>query len=86
MAVKETIKEVTIKNKLGLHARPASLFVLAASRFESEITVSRKDGGEPADGKSLMSMLILKRGQVRLRLLRLMILMTLRSVNAIVCH
>ena len=59
MAVKETIKEVTIKNKLGLHARPASLFVLAASRFESEITVSRKDGGEPADGKSLMSMLIL---------------------------
>lgn len=59
MAVKESIKEVTIKNKLGLHARPASLFVQMASRFDSEITVTRKDGGEPADGKSLMSMLIL---------------------------
>ena len=59
MAVKESIKEVTIKNKLGLHARPASLFVQAASRFDSEITVVRKDGGEPADGKSFMSMLIL---------------------------
>ena len=59
MAVKECIREVTIKNKLGLHARPASLFVQMASRFDSEITVMRKNGGEAADGKSLMSMLIL---------------------------
>ena len=59
MAVQENIKEGTIKNTLGLHARPASLFVQMASRFDSDITVTRKDGGEPADGKSLMSMLIL---------------------------
>ena len=59
MAVKESIREVTIKNKLGLHARPASLFVQMASRFDSDITVTRKNCGEFADGKSLMSMLIL---------------------------
>ena len=55
---KENKRQVTIKNKLGLHARPASLFVQLASRFDSDITVIRKDGME-ADGKSLMSMLIL---------------------------
>lgn len=59
MAMKVSSREVTIKNKLGLHARPASLFVQMASGYDSEITVLRKDGGEPADGKSLMSMLIL---------------------------
>ena len=59
MAEKECVRDVTIKNKLGLHARPASLFVQTASRFDSEISVRRKDGKEPADGKSLMSMLIL---------------------------
>lgn len=58
MFTKETISQVTIKNKLGLHARPASLFVQLASRFDSDITVTRQDGMS-ADGKSLMSMLIL---------------------------
>ena len=58
MFAKEFVRNVTIKNKLGLHARPASLFVQTASRFDSDITVTRKDG-QSADGKSLMSMLIL---------------------------
>lgn len=30
-------REITIKNKTGLHARPAAMFVEAADRFESEI-------------------------------------------------
>ena len=47
--------ECIIKNKLGLHARPASLFVQTASKFDSDITVSKDS--ETANGKSLMSML-----------------------------
>ena len=49
--------ECIIKNKLGLHARPASLFVQTASKFDSDITVSKDS--ETANGKSLMSMLVL---------------------------
>jgi phosphocarrier protein HPr len=50
-------KEVTIKNKLGLHARPASLFVKTAGRFESTIKIE-KDGIE-VNGKSIMGVMML---------------------------
>jgi len=51
--------EVTIKivNKLGLHARPASLFVKIAGQFESDIKVE-KDGVE-VNGKSIMGVMML---------------------------
>ena len=51
--------EVTIKivNKLGLHARPASLFVKTAGQFESNIKVE-KDGVE-VNGKSIMGVMML---------------------------
>jgi phosphocarrier protein len=51
--------EVTIKivNKLGLHARPASLFVKIAGQFESNIKVE-KDGVE-VNGKSIMGIMML---------------------------
>ena len=51
--------EVTIKivNKLGLHARPASLFVKIAGQFESNIKVE-KDGVE-VNGKSIMGVMML---------------------------
>jgi len=49
--------ECVIKNKLGLHARPASLFVQTATKFDSDITVQKED--ETANGKSLMSLLVL---------------------------
>ncbi len=49
-----------IKNRLGLHARPAMAFVDMASLFESVITVQRTDGeGEAVDGKSIMQMMML---------------------------
>ena len=38
-------KELTILNKLGLHARPAAEFVRCARKFKSRITI-RKDGAE----------------------------------------
>lgn len=50
-------KTVKIKNKLGLHARPAALLVKAASKFVSEIYLL-KDGLE-VNGKSIMGVLML---------------------------
>lgn len=53
-------REVTIINKLGLHARPAMQFVDLANTFQSEIMV-HKGGEDPvdADGKSIMAMMTL---------------------------
>jgi phosphocarrier protein len=54
-------KEMTVKNKLGIHARPAAMFVKIANRFHSEITVE-KDGQE-INGKSIMGLMMLAAGQ-----------------------
>lgn len=48
---------VTIKNSLGIHARPAALFVKVAAQFKSNITVSRD--GMDVNGKSIMGILML---------------------------
>lgn len=53
----ELIKQITIINKLGLHARAASKLVGVASRFESRILLDRE--GQQADAKSIMSVLML---------------------------
>lgn len=53
-------EDVVITNKLGLHARPAALFVQTAARFSSEITVT-KDGVD-VNGKSVMGMMMLAAG------------------------
>ncbi|MFO8062660.1 MAG: HPr family phosphocarrier protein [bacterium] len=50
-------KEIEIKNKLGLHARPAALFVKTASTFNSKIEVCRDD--TVIDGKSIMGLMML---------------------------
>ena len=51
------IKNVTIKNKTGLHARPASKFVQKASQFDSEISLI-SDGNE-INAKSIMGVMSL---------------------------
>lgn len=48
---------VTILNKLGLHARPAMVFVDAANTFTADVQVSK--GSQSVDGKSIMQMMIL---------------------------
>ena len=54
----ETVEQsFTIRNELGLHARPAGEFVALAGTFECEISVSR--GGEWVDGRSVLSLLSL---------------------------
>ena len=50
-------KTLTITPKLGLHAKPAGMFVREAGRFRSEIMVT-KDGAE-VNGKSVMQLMLL---------------------------
>ena len=50
-------KEFTVKNKQGLHARPAAIFVQVANKFDSRITVRRD--AEEVNGKSIMGILML---------------------------
>lgn len=47
----------TIKNKLGLHARPAAIFVKKANEFKSNIWMERD--GTKVNGKSIMGLLML---------------------------
>lgn len=54
------VREFVVRNKLGLHARPAALFVKAASRFASDITVKR--GANTVSGKSIMGLMTLEAG------------------------
>lgn len=50
-------RTLTIKNKLGLHARPAAVFVKTAAKFKSDVFLI-KDGQE-VNGKSIMGVLML---------------------------
>ncbi|MEM0963078.1 MAG: HPr family phosphocarrier protein [Bacteroidota bacterium] len=50
-------REVTVRNKAGVHTRPASMIVREASRFESEFFI-RKDGYE-INGKSIIGVMTL---------------------------
>ena len=54
-------KEITIINRLGLHARPAAMFVRIASRYRSEVWVAKDD--EQINGKSIMGLMMLAAGQ-----------------------
>ncbi len=49
----------TIANKLGLHARPAMMFVETASKYACDVRVKRMDSAETFDGKSIMQMMML---------------------------
>jgi phosphocarrier protein len=56
---KSVTEKISITNKLGLHARPAMMFVETAARYGAKITVCRCDGSETVDGKSIMMMMML---------------------------
>lgn len=58
MLIKRKLK---IKNSQGLHARPASIFVRLANKFESDVTVRK--GPESVSGKSIMGLLVLAANQ-----------------------
>lgn len=48
-------RNVTLTNEVGLHARPAALFVKAAGQFDAGVTITK--GESSANGKSLLSLL-----------------------------
>lgn len=53
-------KKFVIRNKLGLHARPAALFVRTANRFQSDVTIQK--GKHKVNGKSIMGVMMLAAG------------------------
>ncbi len=53
-------KELTILNKLGIHARPAAQFVRLSSKYKSDVQVEKDD--ECVDGKSIMGLMMLAVG------------------------
>jgi phosphocarrier protein len=53
-------KDFLVLNKLGIHARPAALFVKTANRFQCEIFVEKD--GEKVNGKSIMGLMMLAAG------------------------
>lgn len=50
-------RTVIIKNKTGLHARPATAIVTAAKDFQSNITI--ENGNVKANAKSILNLLAL---------------------------
>ena len=56
-----TRRQVTVRNRLGLHARAAARFVHAANAFTSRVTLSRD--GRTMDGKSILGILLLAASQ-----------------------
>ena len=52
-----TSKEIIIENKVGLYAKPSTLFVQAAARFRSDILISKEE--KHANAKSLLGVLSL---------------------------
>jgi phosphocarrier protein HPr len=59
--VQKIVKEIPIVNRLGLHARPAAMFVRIASRHRCEVWVAKE--GEEVNGKSIMGLMMLAAGQ-----------------------
>jgi phosphocarrier protein len=54
-------KDFTINNKLGLHARPSAQITQVASRFSSEVWISKN--GRRVNAKSIMGVMMLAAGQ-----------------------
>jgi phosphocarrier protein len=53
-------RELVVRNKLGIHARPAAMFVKTANRFECDVFVEKD--GERVNGKSIMGLMMLAAG------------------------
>ena len=53
-------KNFQVANKLGIHARPAAMFVKTANRFHCDIFVEKD--GERVNGKSIMGLMMLAAG------------------------
>src|SRR5215218_9060112 len=57
---KELSRDLVVSNKLGVHARPAAMFVRIANRYDCDIFVEKD--GETVNGKSIMGLMMLAAG------------------------
>ena len=53
-------RQMVVQNKLGIHARPAAMFVKIANRFACSVMVEKD--GETVNGKSIMGLMMLAAG------------------------
>ncbi|MFO0269648.1 MAG: HPr family phosphocarrier protein [Gemmatimonadota bacterium] len=61
-------RTIVVKNRSGIHARPAAELVKTAARFSAEITITRDD--MEVNGKSIMGVMMLAAEQGAALLLR----------------
>jgi len=54
-------REYVIRNRYGIHARPAALFVKIASRYDADVYVEKDDA--KVSGKSIMGLMTLEAGR-----------------------
>lgn len=54
-------RELVVKNKMGIHARPAAMIVRAANKYKSELFFEKDE--ELVNGKSIMGLMMLAAGQ-----------------------
>lgn len=55
-------KNLEVINESGVHARPSRLIVLTSQKFKSKISL-KKENGEEADAKSILSLMLLIAGK-----------------------
>ena len=52
-------RRVVVGSKVGLHARPAAMFVQAAAKQPVKVPFAKAAGGDPVDARSILSVLAL---------------------------
>jgi len=52
--------ELTVSNKMGIHARPAAMIVRVANKYSADVLVEKDD--EQVNGKSIMGLMMLAAG------------------------
>lgn len=57
----EHTRDLVVKNKMGIHARPAAMIVRLANRYKADLYVEKD--GEQVNGKSIMGLMMLAAGQ-----------------------
>jgi len=55
----ETIRTITVVNKLGVHARPSAMLVQLANQFQADLLVSRDGEDDEVNAKSIMGVMML---------------------------
>ncbi len=57
----QTIRELVVQNKMGIHARPAAMIVRVTNKFKADVLVEKDD--EQVNGKSIMGLMMLAAGK-----------------------